>query len=176
MAISPKELETRGGVDRAAVFFATCGYSSLLPLAILRRLPWKLSTDKWSGCGLMGSFCGVATYLLLPLSWARSPWALVGGTLVSVVISGRAEVAMGRHDDSRIVIDEWIGAWIAAVAAPHALGWPLAASFVLFRVFDVLKGPFGPLQRLPGGWGVTMDDVGAGLAAAAVVHFLPFAR
>jgi len=176
MSISAKGPDTGGKLDRVAVFFATCGYTSLIPLAVLRRLPWKLSTVKWSGCGLMGSFCGVATYLLLPEYWARSPWVLFVGALFAVGVSGRAEASLGSHDDSRIVIDEWIGAWIAAVTAPHGLGWPLVVSFLLFRVFDVIKGPLGPLQRLPGGWGVVMDDVGAGLAAAFVVHFLPFPR
>ncbi len=171
-----KSVEARGGLDRAAVFFATCAYTSLIPLAVLRRLPWKLSTAKWSGCGLMGSICGTATYLLLPAYWARSPWAFLVGTVFAVGISGRAEIVLGQHDDSRIVIDEWIGAWIAAVTAPHAFGLAVVVSFVLFRIFDVIKGPLGPLQRLPGGWGVVMDDVGAGLLAAAVVHFLPFAR
>ena len=103
------------------------------------------------------------------MSWL----ALVAGTLLSVVISDRAEKALGVHDDTRIVIDEWIGAWIAASTAPHMMGRPLIVSFVLFRLFDVLKGPLAPLQRLPGGWGVTMDDVGAGLVSAAIVHFLP---
>ena len=38
-------------------------------------------------------------------------------------------------------------------------GW-LAAAFVLFRVFDVIKPqPANWVQRWPGGWGITADDV-----------------
>ena len=45
-----------------------------------------------------------------------------------------------------------------------------AAAFVMFRLFDVIK-PFGinRLQAMPVGWGIMMDDVGAGIGAAIVV-------
>ena len=45
--------------------------------------------------------------------------------------------------------------------------------FVLFRVFDVIK-PFGirKLEPLPGGWGVLLDDLAAGLWAAASLLLL----
>ena len=41
-------------------------------------------------------------------------------------------------------------------------------AFGLFRVLDVWKpGPIGALERLPGGWGVMMDDVLGGALAGA---------
>ncbi|MBT4768606.1 MAG: phosphatidylglycerophosphatase A, partial [Phycisphaerae bacterium] len=43
------------------------------------------------------------------------------------------------------------------------------AAFLMFRLFDILKPP--PIyqsQSLPGGWGVLVDDLLAGVAAAAV--------
>jgi phosphatidylglycerophosphatase A len=167
--------ETKGTLDRVAVFLATGFSLSILPLALMRRVPAnRLDISKWSGCGLVGSALGTGTFLLLPQPWASSPLLLVLGTLAAVGISGRAERVLGKHDDSRIVIDEWIGAWIAAAAAPHAWGMPLIASFVLFRIFDVIKGPFAPLQRLPRGWGVTMDDVAAGIAAFLIIRYAPF--
>jgi phosphatidylglycerophosphatase A len=45
------------------------------------------------------------------------------------------------------------------------------AGFVLFRVFDIWK-PLGAreAQRLPGGWGIVIDDVLAGLYALALLH------
>lgn len=173
MTIENPPPETRTALDRAAVFLATCAYTSLIPYALVRHLPARWDLSKWSGCGLMGSICGTLTYLLLPLSWARSPIALAAGVLVAVAISGRAERVYGRHDDTRIVIDEWIGAWIAGAGTVHAWGIPLVLSFILFRVFDVLKGPLAPLQSLPGGWGVTLDDVGAGLITFLIMRFVP---
>ena len=49
------------------------------------------------------------------------------------------------------------------------MGAVFVAAFLLFRLFDVLKGPIGQYcQRFPGGWGVTMDDVYAGVFANLV--------
>jgi len=48
----------------------------------------------------------------------------------------------------------------------------LFAGFILFRVFDIFKPfPLKNLQNLPGGWGVVMDDVGAGIYAGALLFF-----
>jgi phosphatidylglycerophosphatase A len=45
----------------------------------------------------------------------------------------------------------------------------VAVSFALFRFFDIIKPwPIRRLERLPGGWGIMADDVGAGLAAAVL--------
>jgi phosphatidylglycerophosphatase A len=48
--------------------------------------------------------------------------------------------------------------------------------FFFFRLFDVLK-PFGikRLQDYPGGVGVVIDDVAAGVATAFVLYALAFA-
>jgi len=44
--------------------------------------------------------------------------------------------------------------------------WPVLP-FLLFRLFDIWKpGPVDAAQRLPGGWGIVMDDVLAGILAA----------
>ena len=174
MTSSPSAASRRSALDRISVFLALGLGLSPIPLAIAKWLNIPgLNIGKWSGCGLVGSALGILTYLLLPLSLATSWWMLAGGILFAVVVSHRAEKVLGVHDDTRIVIDEWIGAWIAAVGVPHAWGLPIVAAFLLFRVFDVVKGPFGLLQRLPGGWGVTMDDVGAGIGAAVILHFIP---
>jgi len=44
---------------------------------------------------------------------------------------------------------------------------------VLFRALDMLKPwPIRKLERLPGGWGIVMDDVAAGIVAAGVLAAL----
>ena len=48
---------------------------------------------------------------------------------------------------------------------------PLLAGLVFFRLFDVLK-PFPQLERLPGGWGVMLDDLGAGILAHGCVRLI----
>lgn len=169
-----------------SVFLSSCFYLSYLPALLVARISVMfrrkvVSRRKWTGAGLVGSAAGVATYVALPPAIGGALWALLLGIAAAVLLSGSAERAMGSHDDSRIVIDEWIGCWIAVWGLDPALGWPLLLAFVLFRIFDVFKGPWGnALQRLPGGWGVTMDDVVAGVIAnvltrAAIAVCAPFA-
>jgi phosphatidylglycerophosphatase A len=85
--------------------------------------------------------------------------------LIGLYSSARMERCYGP-DPSRIVIDEWVGQWIALLSAPAE--WRFyGLAFALFRLLDIGKPwPLGALQRLPHGWGVMLDDVAAGLLAA----------
>jgi phosphatidylglycerophosphatase A len=87
-----------------------------------------------------------------------------------VAVSKIAADALGRPDPGRVVIDEVCGQLIALAFLPP--GWvPAGLAFVLFRFFDIIKPwPIRRLERLAGGWGIMADDVGAGLAAAALTR------
>jgi phosphatidylglycerophosphatase A len=104
---------------------------------------------------------GIATLLLLPLA---------------IAASGEAEKELG-HDAHPIVIDEVMGmllsVWgIARLSAPRPWLF-LGAAFLLFRLFDILKPfPIRQSQRLPGGWGVVVDDVLAGIATNLALRIL----
>jgi phosphatidylglycerophosphatase A len=133
------------------------------------------------------STLGFIGYLpIAPATWASATVALVGyflpvpplpvaiaiilaGAALAVWICGEAEKELG-HDAHPIVADEVVGQSIALLGVAHD---PIsfAASFALFRIFDVWK-PLGAreAQRLHGGWGVVADDVIAGLAACAALH------
>lgn len=72
-------------------------------------------------------------------------------------------------DPGRVVIDEAAGQMIALYGAA-GLDWRLVAAFVLFRLYDIWKPfPIGDSQRAPGGWGIVLDDLLAGLAAWATL-------
>ncbi|MDQ5873682.1 MAG: phosphatidylglycerophosphatase A [Acidobacteriota bacterium] len=96
--------------------------------------------------------------------------------LLAVPVVGRAAAAMGRDDPGCIVLDEIAGQLLASAVVPlFAYPTPGAAaaawlvSFFAFRLFDVWKpGPIRGWQALPGGWGIVVDDVAAGLLAAGV--------
>jgi phosphatidylglycerophosphatase A len=86
-----------------------------------------------------------------------------------------AEVAFGQHDSRRIVIDE-IAGYLVAVAYLPPSPLVLLAAFLIFRFFDVVKPyPASWVDRnLPGGAGVVLDDVVAGLYSNLVLHALFF--
>ncbi len=91
-------------------------------------------------------------------------------TLLGVLASNKVSASLGVEDPGEIVIDELVGQWIAVLAIPGHWGYWLAA-FLLFRLFDIWK-PWliDKSQQLPGGIGVMMDDVLAGLLALAIVQ------
>jgi phosphatidylglycerophosphatase A len=102
---------------------------------------------------------------LAALSW---PWLVVA--LVPVLLLGTwaadvAERALEVKDPGAIVVDEVAGMTLAVLLVPPTAA-ALVAGFVLFRIFDVAKPfPANVAQRLPGGLGVMLDDLVAGLYA-----------
>ena len=124
----------------------------------------------------VGSAVVVAAAWFLPLPRGNEAVAIIAGAaLLAAWIAGVAEHELG-HDAGPIVIDEFIGQWIALLFAPHRIT-VFVAAFVLFRIFDIWK-PLGAheAQALPGGWGVVADDVIAGLTALAALHGLLYAQ
>ena len=76
-----------------------------------------------------------------------------------------------KHDDQRIVIDEWVGLWISACAInPNWITW--ITCIMVFRFFDILKPqPIGNIDRnLKSGFGIMLDDVIAGIYANFTVR------
>jgi phosphatidylglycerophosphatase A len=144
---------------------ASGGYISYIPYRIV---PFA----KWKGGGFLGSALGVVLFWFCP--WTGPVLWIATMVLVAaaVAVSHYAEKLLGNHDDPRIVIDEVVGVWLAALAVPKIWLW-LAAAFVFFRIFDVWKGPWGRwAARAPGGWGVVLDDVLAGILAHAAVRLV----
>ncbi|MBI5597832.1 MAG: phosphatidylglycerophosphatase A [Elusimicrobia bacterium] len=137
----------------------------------LSYIPYRLTTGtrllrerRWSGAGLVGTAIGLGALFALPEGGAYWP-VLAVGVAAACWTAGRADRALGSHDDPRIVIDEVVGFWTAAAGMERRLV-PLAAAFVLFRIFDAAKPPpCRRLEALPGGLGVVMDDVMAGVYA-----------
>lgn len=89
-------------------------------------------------------------------------------TLIGVFVSNKVEPDWGE-DSSRVVIDEVAGMMIAVLFIPVNI-YLLLAGFVLFRFFDIVK-PLGirKMEALPGGTGVMMDDVLAGVYSNIVL-------
>jgi len=156
------------------------------------RLAWWLATGFGSGYlkpapGTWGSLAGVAAWLALvwiARGWALPSWFFLAAplalTLMAVWAADGVVRETGRKDPSFVVADEWAGVWIALTpllftSTLQPQPWSLWAArlvspFLLFRLFDIWKpGVVDRSQHLPGGWGVVMDDVLAGLLAALIV-------
>jgi phosphatidylglycerophosphatase A len=129
--------------------------------------------------GTFGSAVGVALYALLA-GWGSAAVLAAAALVLATGIwaSGEAERIFAKKDDGRIVIDEVAGqllclAPLPLLARPDDLRSPLllGIGFLAFRLFDIWKpGPVRSAERnFEGGLGVMLDDVLAGLLAAAVV-------
>lgn len=119
--------------------------------------------------GSFGSALGVALWAgLAAISGTSSLGygaATLGLTLAGVWAADRAERIFGRKDDGRITVDEVVGQLIALAFLPVSIGVAVTG-FGLFRLFDILKPPpVRALEALPGGLGVMLDDVLAGIYA-----------
>ncbi len=147
--------EKRSLKDAALLFVAEGAYSGKSPFAP----------------GTAGTAVGVLLYLLLkglPLAWYLLASVLV--TAIGIWTAGEAEKLLGKKDARSIVIDEIAGYLISMILVPSGWGFIIAGFFV-FRFFDVVKPwPLNRLQDLHGGWGVMLDDVGAGIYTNIVLQ------
>lgn len=151
----------------------------------IRTPLWATLTATFLGIGRMrpgpGSWASAAAGLLWWVVWRWTPpdtHLLTSLLLVALAVgigipaASRVARASGTRDPGIVVIDEVAGQLITFLAVP--LSWKsLLAGFILFRGFDILKPPpLRQLEQLPGGVGIVVDDVAAGLYALAIMHVL----
>lgn len=124
--------------------------------------------------GTFGSLVGVLLYVAI-LAKLPKLLALLAFAVVffwAVRLSNESRSLFGEEDSSRIVIDEILGMWVALWGNPLSL-WCVVDGFLLFRFFDIYKPELlRKLERLPGGWGVVLDDVAAGVLANIVLRLM----
>jgi len=144
---------------KIAVFFAT-GFG----LGRSRFMPGTFGT--LPGIVLAGAIqaAGRATGHEIPFHIAAATLLC----LISIPICTAGEQAAGHKDPHCVVADEYLTFPIVMIGLPFS---PLmvAVAFVTHRAFDILKPfPAYRLQRLPGGWGITVDDVVSSLYSLAL--------
>ncbi|MGI6226604.1 MAG: phosphatidylglycerophosphatase A [Peptococcales bacterium] len=118
------------------------------------------------GPGTWGTLAGLAVYFFwkIPLMW------LIIFSLLGIIICHEGERILNEHDSPKIVFDEMVGIWISLWGVPIFL-YPIA--FLLFRFFDIFKFfPINNLQRLPGGVGIMIDDIAAGLITRVILGII----
>lgn len=141
-------LATVGGIGLARVGSGTWGAAAAVPLAYLIMV--------WGG-----------------------PWALLAASGLVFGAGLWAAHAIGRSgekDSSVIVIDEVAGQWLTLMVA-GLNPWLYLIGFVLFRLVDIAKPwPISWLDReLGGAFGVMIDDIAAGVAAAVALWLIGLA-
>ena len=138
------------------------GFATLGPIGYLPKAP-----------GTWGSIAGAGIWYLLteiiPRFQQYHLTLIIIATIAGIVVSDIVSRG-GNKDPKEVVIDEFVGMWIALIWLPHSLKLTLIA-LILFRIFDIAK-PFGirRLEKIQGGWGIMLDDIAAGILSAIVIH------
>jgi phosphatidylglycerophosphatase A len=146
-------MKTKLGVQLATWF--GCGYSPVAPgtAGSLAALVIGILLHEYAG--FTGwHFLVLAAVLFVPATWAATITADV----------------KKLKDPQIVVVDEVLGQWVS-LAGARTLNWKsYLAAFALFRLFDIWKPPpVRQLEALPGGLGINLDDVMAGVYAALVL-------
>ena len=146
---------------------------------LTQKIAWGLSIGFGSGLlpkapGTFGSLVALfAFYPLSKFSWQLQLTSILILSVIAFWSVNEAQQMTQKHDDSRIVIDEFVGQWIALFTAPT--NWIyFGIAFVLFRMLDILK-PYPANyadRRWSGAKGIVMDDVFAGIYALAILRAL----
>ena len=164
-------LPANANIPDRLVYWLGIGLGSGLP----RRAP-----------GTWGTVGGLIVAIPL-LSLGFVPFLIITilACLLGNSICGRTSELMGGHDNPHIVWDEWAGMWLTLlplsymgiangnfwqnIAQPSSIV-AIIIAFILFRFFDIIKPP--PIgwadKKVAGGLGIMLDDIIAGIMAAAV--------
>jgi phosphatidylglycerophosphatase A len=134
---------------RLGVFIATCAYVGYAPVAP----------------GTFGSAIGLAVFYVVRHQRSTTVEVAVIVALAAVGLwsATEAEHHFGGIDPGPVVIDEVIGMLITLAFIPVNIAGAIVAFFI-FRFLDVVKPwPARRLELLPGGFGVVLDDMMAGV-------------
>ena len=136
--------------------------------------PWTrlLATGFFSGYvpvapGTAGTAAALVPYLAafyLAPGFGALAWCLFLILIFSAAVyAASAGARAWGPDPGPVVIDEFVGFYITVAFLPLS---PVVgvAGFFIFRVLDIIKPqPARASEKWPGGWGVVMDDVIAGV-------------
>lgn len=121
-------------------------------------------------CATLATFPLVLLLRYIPIPYGYSVAVLIIFCASVMVVRYALPLFGNKKDPSEIVLDEVVGTVITFLGIPleHAF-W----GFLLFRLFDISKPLLvQQLERLPGAWGIIMDDVAAGFLANFCLRFL----
>jgi len=140
------------------MFIATGCYSGKIPFA-----PGTFGT--------VAAIPFALVFLIIP-SWFHGLY-IVSLILAAIYFADQAEKILETKDPGCIVIDEIAGYVVTLSLVPVNI-YTLAAGFFIFRFFDIVKpAPVKYFENnFPGGAGVVLDDIMAGILSAVVLKIL----
>ncbi|NLT95903.1 MAG: phosphatidylglycerophosphatase A [Clostridia bacterium] len=113
---------------------------------------------------------GTLTGLIIACFWRIDLMWIFILSLIGIIICHLGEKILKEHDSPKIVFDEMVGIWISVWNIPLLL-YPVA--FLLFRFFDIFKfSPIDELQKVPGGLGIMLDDIMAGIISRILLGII----
>ncbi|MFQ5779653.1 MAG: phosphatidylglycerophosphatase A [Nitrospiria bacterium] len=121
--------------------------------------------------GTIGSLVGLFLFLFLQ-HLSAAAYTLIFLLLfgLGVYSADLSESFFQEKDAGQIVIDEIVAMMAVLFFLPSSPGWWISG-FLLFRLFDIAKPPpIRRLERLPGGWGVMIDDLIAAVYTVGVLR------
>jgi phosphatidylglycerophosphatase A len=146
--------------NKSILFLSSGTYLGYMPLA----------------SGTFGTLWGLPLFYWLSgqLLWTQSLF-IIGSIFLAVFLAGQSEKIWRRKDPSQVVIDEIVGYMTAMFGLTFS--WKMSlAGFFLFRAMDIFKPyPIRKIdQHMPGGWGIVLDDVLAGIYCQIILRLLVY--
>lgn len=142
-------------MKRVMKYIATLGFIGYIPVAP----------------GTFGTAAAVLFFIIFKPSIIDNIILLLFIIPLGIITSGKAETMLQERDSRHIVIDEVGGFSLSVLTLPANLKTYILA-FFLFRFFDVLKPP--PIRylekKVPGGAGVMLDDMLAGIYTNIIIQ------
>lgn len=142
-------------MKRVIKYIATLGFIGYIPVAP----------------GTFGTAAAVLFFIIFKPSIIDNIILLLFIIPLGIIASGKAETMLQERDSRHIVIDEVGGFSLSVLTLPANLKTYILA-FFLFRFFDVLKPP--PIRylekKVPGGAGVMLDDMLAGIYTNIIIQ------
>lgn len=124
--------------------------------------------------GTFGTLLAIPFYLAIAHLSHGVYLAIVLITIIaSIWLCEKVSREIHIHDHQGMCIDEFVGYLVTMYAAPHGFKWVLIG-FLLFRLFDIWKPqPIKYMdEKIPGGAGMILDDVAAGVYSCIIIHIL----
>ena len=124
-----------------------------------------------------GTFGSLAGLILYYIPGFENPIILFSAIILFVILgiyTGNKFDKIYGKDPSECTVDEIVGMWITLLYLPKIL-WISILAFVVWRALDVIKPyPARNLEKLPGGLGIMIDDIVAGIYSLGIVHLILF--